>query len=343
MGKKSFFLLLGVFLLVYTGCRKETSTVGNAVKNIAVFIPGVIAGSPTYEMLADGVKKAVSEAQGVEMNIIEGGFNQGEWENKITAISATGIYDIIITSNPAMPEICNRVSGIYKNQKFVILDGYMEGNKNIFTFLYNSYEQSYLIGRFGGLVTKSEMEGANPELKTGIIAGQEYPMMNNVIKPGFTEGVHSVDPDITVDFRIVGNWYDASKGSELANKMFDSGVDVILAIAGGAGQGILSSARDKGKYVLWFDNNGYSLSEGQVIGCAAMRQDKAAYEITRKALTGDLEYGKGEIKGVKEDYIYFVDNDPVYQKLIPEKIKKDMTETISEIKNGEIKLEMPGL
>ena len=79
--------------------------------------------------------------------------------------------------------------------------------------------------------------------------------------------------------------------------MYDSGVDVILAIAGGASQGIISTAREKGKYVLWFDNNGYSLAEGTVIGCSAMRQDRAAYETVKKALNGTLEYGKAVIRG----------------------------------------------
>ena len=182
----------------------------------------------------------------------------------------------------------------------------MTGRKTYTHFSYNSYEQAYLIGEFGGLVTKSGMKGTNAELKAGLIAGQEYPMMNNVIKPGFTAGLESVDPDMELDFRIVGNWYDASKGAELAGKMFDSGVDVILAIAGGASQGIIATARERGKYVLWFDNNGYSLSEGTVIGCSAMRQDRAAYEAASKAIAGTLEYGKAVIRGVKEDYVYFV-------------------------------------
>ena len=341
MIKKSIFIFIAILAVFTSGCsKKEEGTEKNKADSIAVFVPGVIAGSPTYEMLAEGVEKAVSEA-GAEMNIIEGGFNQGEWENKVTAIASTQNYDVIITSNPAMPEICSRISEIFPEQKFIILDGYLEGNKNIYTLLYNSFEQAYLIGEFGGLVTKSEMKGANSLLKVGFIAGQEYPMMNNVIKPGFLKGLKSVDTDIELDFRIVGNWYDASKGAELAGKMFDSGADVILAIAGGASQGIISTAGERGKYVLWFDSNGYSLSEGTVIGCSAMRQDRAAYEITLKALNGTLEYGKALIRGVKEDYVYFVDNDPVYTENVPENIRNKMNETISSMKEGKLKLEMP--
>jgi simple sugar transport system substrate-binding protein len=342
MIKKSLLTILILTALIFTSCSEKEKTENSKVKSIAVFIPGVIAGSPTYEMLADGVEKAVAQApEGTEMNIIEGGFNQGEWENKITAIASTGSYDVIITSNPAMPEICSRVSDVFPEQKFIILDGYLDGKKNIYTFLYNSYEQAYLIGKFGALITKSNTDRGNSVLKAGLIAGQEYPMMNNVIRPGFTEGIKSVDKDITLDFRIVGNWYDASKGAELADKIFDSGADVILAIAGGASQGIISAAREKGKYVLWFDNNGYSISEGVVIGCSAMRQDKAAYEAAKKAVEGTLIYGKAVIKGVSEDYVYFVDNDPVYKKYVAENIQNEMKKTVSDIKEGKIKLEMP--
>ncbi len=166
-------------------------------------------------------------------------------------------------------------------------------------------------------------------------------MMTNVIRPGYEKGLKSINSGMTLDFRIVGNWYDASKGAELANSMYNSGVDVMHSIAGGAGQGVLSAARERKKYVLWFDDNGYSLSEGQVIGCAAIRQDRAAYEITKKAIEGTLEYGSYDIAGVKEGYVYFIDDDPVYLKVVPEEIRDKMNEVIEKINSGEIVLGMP--
>ncbi len=333
-----------IFLLSAQGCSKEKnnnkSDNSGAVK-IAVFIPGVAAGSPTYEMLISGVKQAVSEDNNASFIVMEAGFNQGEWENKMTALAATANYNFIITSNPAMPEICGRISKIYPKQKFIILDSYLEGNSNIYTFLYNKMEQAYLIGAMGALVTESNMPDANKDLKIGFIAGQEYPLMNNIIKPGFEKGIKSINKNILIDFRIVGNWYDASKGAELASQMYNSGVDVILPIAGGAGQGVLSAAKEKKGYVLWFDDNGYALSEGQVVGCCASRQDKAAYEITKKALAGTAAFGKADIGGIKEGYIYFIDDDPIYKKLVPEDIRNKMKEIVDMVASGKIKLDMP--
>ncbi|MDX9800544.1 MAG: BMP family ABC transporter substrate-binding protein [Spirochaetia bacterium] len=357
--KKIFYCFTIISALFFTGCTGKTDPAGTSGADpagtklsvsseapqektgIAVFVPGVTAGSPTYEMLVAGVQKAADEKKGTETLVFEAGFNQGEWENKLTALAGTKNYKYIITSNPAMPEICSRVSKIYPDQKFIILDGYLEGNENIYTFLFNSHEQAYLIGVMGALVTGSDMPGADKNLKVGLIAGQEYPMMNNVIKPGFEKGLKSVNREVQLDFRIVGNWYDASKGAELAGQMYSSGIDVILAIAGGAGQGVLSTAKEKGKYVLWFDNNGYSLSDGQVAGCSAVRLDKAAYEITKKAVSGTLPFGTAEIAGVKEGYVYFIDDDPAFIKIVPEELREKIKDAQEMISSGAVKLEMP--
>ena len=60
---KTILLIAALFLLA--GCSKKTDksqeNIQSSVKNIAVFIPGIMEGSPTYEKLAKGVKAAVEE------------------------------------------------------------------------------------------------------------------------------------------------------------------------------------------------------------------------------------------------------------------------------------------
>ncbi|MFW5828200.1 MAG: BMP family ABC transporter substrate-binding protein, partial [Alkalispirochaeta sp.] len=72
---------------------------------IGVFVPGVVDGSPTYEMLVDGVNRAATEAGSTSVEIVEGGFDQSAWEEGVMTMAATGEYDLIVTSNPSMPEI----------------------------------------------------------------------------------------------------------------------------------------------------------------------------------------------------------------------------------------------
>ena len=82
--------------------------------------------------------------------------------------------------------------------------------------------------------------------------------MHLAILPGFTEGLRSVSPEGKVEFRVVGNWYDAAKGAELAKGLFDAGVTVVLPIAGGANQGVITAAKAAGKSVFSYDIDGYA-------------------------------------------------------------------------------------
>ncbi|MBN2533149.1 MAG: BMP family ABC transporter substrate-binding protein [Spirochaetales bacterium] len=311
--------------------------------DIMVFVPGVVAGSPIYEQLADGVKKAVAEYSHATVKIMEGGFNQGEWGEKLTSLAATGEYEIILTSNPAMPFIALEVMKSFPDQRFINVDAYYKGQDKLYTLLYHQVEQGYFVGYLGGLVTTSTMPGSNPDLKIGLIAGQEYPVLNKMIKPGYEKGAKDINPGIKIDFRIIGNWYDANKASDLANSMFDAGVDIILTIAGGANQGVIQAAKERGKYILYFDSPEYNIAPGTILGCGILRQDKAVYEVVKKAIEGKLEFGKADVVTTKEGFVDFADKDPLYTENVPPDIRQKMETMLKKVRSGELTFEIPGL
>jgi riboflavin transport system substrate-binding protein len=311
--------------------------------SLAVFVPGVAAGSPLYEQLVSGAARAAAENPGLSVKVVEGGFNQAEWAEKVTGLAATGQYAFILTSNPAMPFVCAEVAKAFPRQRFIAVDGYLNGNPQIYTLLYNQVEQGYFSGYMAGLVTMSAMKGATPELKVGMIVAQEYPALTRMIRPGFEKGLRAVDPRITLDFRVVGNWYDANKAGELARSMMDGGVDVILGIAGGAGQGILKAAQERGRYVLYFDSNEFKTAPGTVVGCSVLRQERAVYETVKKALDGTLPFGRAETVDVKGGYVDFILDDPQFISAVPADVRARMAEAVKKVRTGQIRLEVPQL
>ncbi len=339
-----FIYIAVAVLLVLSGCsQKQTSQ----TKKIAVFIPGVASGNAVYQMLADGVKAAVDEYNkdtnkiAAEVTVIEAGTNQAEWAGKLTAVAATGEYAVIISSNPSLPDIAKPLTKQFPQQKFILLDAYCEGNHNIATIRYNQREQAYLTGYMAGLVTTAtskQMPFANQEKKAGLIAAQEYPVMNNIILPAFTEGIRAVDPEITVDFRIVGNWYDATKGAELARAMYQNGVDVILPIAGGASQGIIAAAEELHFYITWFDDNGFKKAPGYIISSTAMAQKRMAREATAQFLAGATVFGSAKTVGIQDGYIEFITDDPLYTSSVDEQIQESMQKVIDQITAGDLQL-----
>jgi simple sugar transport system substrate-binding protein len=334
---KKFCAVLVVLSAFLLGSGKKS----DAQVNIAVFIPGVRAGSAIYDMLAQGVEEAVAEWQSapsskaaqsgrVALNVIEGGYNQAEWEDKVTALAASGRYDVIISSNPSLPAIVAGVLEKFPSQKFILFDGELAGNPSVYSLRYDQREQGYMAGHIAALVS----EEAGGQKKIGLVAGQEYPAMNDIILPAYLEGARAVNAAFTVDFRVLGNWFDAQKAADLAQDMINGGVKVILAVSGGANEGILQTASEKGAKVVWFDTNGYALKPGVVVGSSVLYQDKAAREKTLLFLDGTLQFGRAETAGVREGYVDFIENDPVYTGAVSEAARQKQAALVARIRAG---------
>lgn len=340
MQKKSkkiiiFSLFIFTAAIILTGCTKKT-----AVKKttVAVFVPGIAADSPTYSKLVKGVTLAVeefnntkTEDEKVDVTVLEAGTNQAEWSNKLTSLASTGKYDVIISSNPSLPELCVPLTEQFPKQKFILLDSELDGNTNISCLSYNQKDEAYLTGYIAGLMSTSK--------KIGLIAAQEYPVMNNVLLPYYTKGAQDADSSVTIDFRIVGNWYDGTKGAELANAMYVAGVDVILPICGGASQGVIASAKENNFYLTWFDENGFDKAPGKIISSCYAKQDTVAKEMTLEFLNGNTEWGKTKYAGFTDGYFEFVEDDPNYINTVPEEIRNKMHILVKGITEGTIVIE----
>ena len=341
--KKIFTIFLLLFVFFMFGCTKKSARQTENNLSVLVFITGVIAGSPTYELLAEGALEFARNNQNVNVKIYEAGVNQGEWEQQLGEMVSGGEYDIVLGSNPSLPEICANVGKMFPDQKFIITDAQYEGNPQIRTYLYNQYEQSMFLGYLAGLITTSSMPHANSRKRIGFIAAQEYPLLTRQMIPGFLEGARLVDPEIELDRRIVGSWADANKAAELASAMMDSGVDVFTAIAGGAAQGMIKTASERGAYIVWYNTNVYSLAPGVIAGCGIMEQKKLVMEILSGVLSGEVQYGISQTLGVKEGYLAFAFDDPSYRDSLPSGIRERFETFMDDFRAGRIAYTVPSL
>ena len=328
---KKLLLVATALLSLFTfGCAKKSTN-----KSIAVFVPGIADDSPVYAMLRDGVTDAVNtynadkdENSKVDLFVMEAGTNQAEWGPKLTALAAEMKYDVIISSNPSLPDLVMPITKQFPEQRFILLDATLEGYDKIHTVCYNQAEQAYLTGYIGGLMSKNH--------KMALIAAQEYPVMNEILYPYFEKGGKAANAKTTVDFRVVGNWYDATKGAELADAVAKKGVDVILPICGGAAQGVITSAVNNGIYVTWFDNNGFCKAPETIISSSTMEQKEMARMVTEQYLNDETPWGVADMVGIKEGFVDFVQDDPLYIKTVPEDIRNTMATLVTDIKNGDL-------
>ena len=333
--------IFAVLLLTASGCKAKETQAGKF--SVLVFITGVRAGSPAYELMAEGALEFAAENPDLTVRVYEAGFNQAEWEEQLTSLVADGGYDLVLGSNPSLPEICASAGEKFPNQKFAIVDAYYSGHPQISTWLYNQYEQALFLGYLAGLLTVSDMPLANSEKKLGFIAAQEYPLLTRHIVPGFLDGARRVDPEINLDFRVIGNWSDANKAAELASGMIDSGVDVFTSIAGNAAQGLIRTIKAKGAYAVFFNTSEYAQAPGYIAGCGLMGQKKLVKEILNDALSGNLQYGTAELYGVKDGYLDFIDDDPGYYDYLPEDIREKFDVFMNDMRSGKVEYMLPPL
>ncbi|MFW5742391.1 MAG: BMP family ABC transporter substrate-binding protein [Spirochaetota bacterium] len=332
-------VLVAVVTITSCGGSDESETDSYS---IGVFVPGVVEGSPTYEMLVEGVERAVAETEpSSTFKVVEGGFNQALWEQGLTSMAASGEYDLIVSSNPEIPDIVVSVLESFPEQRFLLMDAWLNDDPQVHTVMFNQREQAFLAGHFAGLVGRSNMVDPRDTLRAGLLAGQEYPIMNEVIVPGYELGLKSVDPDATVDFRVLGNWYDAGRAAELASSMYTTGSHIVLPIAGGGNQGVISAARDHDRYVIWYDTPGLDEAPGIVVGSTYVALDEAAYERSLSAINGELAFGEAEILGVADGYVGFVQDDSRYRRHVDEAVRSQMALMVEKMERGEVYLEMP--
>jgi simple sugar transport system substrate-binding protein len=344
--KKIIFILLLVCMAVLSACKPKEQK-GQAEQDkplsVLVYITGVVAGSPTYEMLATGAQEFAEEHGNVTIKIYEAGFNQAEWEEQLHSMVSGGEYDLVLGSNPSLPEICASVGAAFPSQKFIITDAAYNGNQQICTYLYNQYEQALFLGYLAGLITTSGMTHANSAKRIGFICAQEYPLLNKQMVPGFIDGARRVDPGIELDFRVIGNWYDANKAAELASGMINAGVDVFTSIAGGAAQGLTRTIKERGAYSVNFNTNDYDQAPGFIVGCGKMEQQKLVKEILADALAGKINYGSSKTVGVKEGYLDFISVDSGYRDHVPAELRQKFDSFMDDFRAGRIEYTVPAL
>jgi len=335
--------IIATLIVSVSGGKVEAGASVTGNFSVLVYVTGVTAGSPPYEMMADGAMEFAEENPNVTVRVYEAGFNQAEWEEQLTSLVAEGGYDLVLGSNPSLPEICASVGAKFPSQKFLVTDAYYEGSPQISTWLYNQYEQSLYLGYLAGLITTSAMPRANSAKKIGFIAAQEYPLLIRHIVPGFLDGARRVDPEITLDFRVIGNWYDANKAADLASGMIDGGVDVFTSIAGGAAQGLIRAIREKGAYAVFFNTSEYARAPGYILGCGLMEQKKLVKEILGEAVAGKLQYGTARIVGARDGYLNFIDDDAGYRDYLPKSIQEQFDAFMNAVRAGRIEYALPPL
>jgi basic membrane protein A len=277
----------------------------------------------------EGIKVGMVTDSGT---ITDKSFNQGTWEGILLAVNEFGVsekylqptgettddylneignlvdsdHGLIITPGFKFEEAIYIAQDNYPDTKFVLIDGaphnadYSEfrTESNVVSVFFAEHEAGFLAGVAAALESETG--------KIGFIGGMEIPPVQK-FGWGFTAGVAYANANYGTDAHIVdyiyqGTFHEVDAGQQIAASMFDKGVDVIHAAAGGVGVGAINEAKTRrtageNVWIVGVDVDQYEdgkIEDGtSVILTSAMKRiDVAAYDYIEAFLNDTFPGGE---------------------------------------------------
>ena len=301
---------------------------------VAALTLGLVACAKAEETEEKGIKVGMATDSGT---IDDKSFNQGTWEGvleykednpsaevqylmptgettqdyleAIDNLAMTGV-EVMVLPGFKFEEALGVVQEKHPEIKFVAIDAEplvgtdAEGNPvyevadNTVSIFFAEQQASFLAGIATALETETN--------KVAFLGGMEVPAVQK-LGWGFVAGIAYANANLgtnveVTDYIYQGTFTDLDAGKAIAAGMYDKGVDVVFAAAGGVGVGAINEAKTRAEdgnevFIVGVDVDQYDeglLTNGSsVILTSAMKYlGQAAYEQINAYANGEFEGGR---------------------------------------------------
>lgn len=170
--------------------------------------------------------------------------------NQLIDSGATDVLAVGFAYQGAVDEVAKANPEV----RFAIVDAVVE-EPNVASLTFAEEQGSYLVGVAAGKKTTTN--------KVGFIGGVNVPLIQK-FQAGFEAGVKAANPDATVTAKYISEPPDFSgfnspqQGETIATGMYNDGIDIIYAAAGGSGAGVFKAAKATGNLGIGVDSDQYN-------------------------------------------------------------------------------------
>ncbi len=300
------FLTVALMLVVAFSVFASGSSEAPAASASSALKVGMVTDSGTIDDRSfnqgtwEGIKKAADEL-GLESTYLRpAGTTTGDYMNAISDLYDQG-YRFIGCPGYLFAEAVKEAQEAYPDLYLVILDSTIEGGagEKTVTISWKEHESGFL----AGVATAVEIQ----EGDVGFVGGIEIPAVQK-FNWGFQQGVayanENLGTNVNMDpsnFVYSGSFADLALGGQLATAMYDKGVKVVFAAAGGTGVGVINEAKSRrlagqDVWAVGVDVDQYSVGDmgnGQscILTSAMKYVDKAAYDMVYACYNGTFPGG----------------------------------------------------
>ena len=337
-----------------------------------------------FSLFASGAKEAAPKAENKLMlgmvtdagTIDDRSFNQGTWEGIKRAADEYGVKcDYLRPAGTTTVDYVTAISDLYdQGYRFIACPGYLFSNavyqaqtmypdlkliildatptddagntvigENTVAVSWKEQESGFL----AGVATALQIQ----EGDVGFVGGIQVPAVQK-FNWGFQQGITyanktygtkiGMDPS---NFTYSGSFADLALGQQLAMAMYNKGVEVVFAAAGGTGVGVINEAKNRrlsgqDVWAVGVDVDQYSVGDmgngkSAILTSAMKYVDVAAYNEAVNAINGTFKGGVSELLGAAEEALGIPQENP---NLRPE-VQEEVFKVNELIKNGTITIQ----
>jgi len=304
-------------------------------------------------------------------------FNQGTWEGILKAgtdlkvetkyLKPTGtteadyvkeignLYDagfkFIVTPGFKFETSIFAAQDKYTDAKFVLIDGSPNNGafdktrvEKVGTNTVSVFFAEHQAGFLAGVAAAVQIKQGD----FGFVGGMEIPPVQKY-NWGFQQGLAYANANLGTKVTIKaenviyqGTFSDVAAGQQLAAQMYDKGVKVIFAAAGGVGVGVINEAKARAAKGVWvvgvdvdqFSQGEYETGKSIILTSAMKKVDKAAYDMIKADIDGKFPGGQTLLFDATNDGVGI----PVTNPNLSDAAVKAATDALAKIKDGSLKV-----
>ncbi|WP_199622079.1 BMP family lipoprotein [Paenibacillus alkalitolerans] len=295
----------------------------------------------------EGVKKAAEEL-GIDSKYLKpAGTTEAEYMKEIGNLYDAG-FKLVVTPGFKFETAIFKAQDKHTDAKFVLIDGAPHAadsaeavvKDNTVSIFFAEHESGFL----AGVATAVHLK----EGEAGFIGGMEIPPVQK-FNWGFQQGLKYANENLGTNVTIKkenvvyqGSFDNLAAGQQLAAQMYDRGVKVIFAAAGGVGVGAINEAKTRAEggnevWIVGVDVDQYAdgiyKDDKSIILTSAMKKiDVAAYDMVIAESKGEFPGGQTLIFDAKNDGVGL----PAENPNLSEDAVSKAAEAFEKLKSGEI-------
>ncbi len=289
---------------------------------VALLLTGPVSDDGWNESAHEGLV-AIEKKLGAQITTVES-LDKSKFEENLRQFAGRG-FDLVFGHAYEFQDATLQVAPDFPKSTFVVIAGNTAA-ANVGAIHFRLEDATYVLGALAAKISKTKT--------LGLVGGEEIPSL----KPGFDgfiAGAKSVDANVRVITKYVGNWHDVALARELAEALIAEGCTALFQNADKAGLGVFqAAAAHPGVHAFGSNKNQNDVVPGAILGSAVLDVPAAYLRIARAVKNGTFA-PKAETMGAAEGVVKVEMNAGLLAGLPPE-TPAWITDLEARIRSGEI-------